>query len=388
MGGQLQLTWHSHCADIPESLWASCCPPPHEGLFWFRALESGNLGDQFRFLFGLLECEGAAIGIVPAFVFDVPLKLVIPPRIAACIAPLARGPLRGLAHQRTFFIGNVAGEEGRVGLVPGYRLHDVAAFVHAGARAKADECGAPMLVWKDFPDPDRKALDLLLDSTRTFRMVSYPGTAIELVRGGYAAFLRGMRSDKRRGIGIKLRRGEAAIPVTTSIVSRPDARQVEEIFRLFWLTYLRGTTKFERLTPEFFRAIACCEEVSFIIQREPASGKTLAFMMMLALGERAINQFIGIDYAASKGGYLTFRLFAAAYDWACATGATVLQSGQTGYKAKLDMGHRLVPLWNYAEHRNPLVNWVFRRAAAGIGWETLDGQLAEYLSAHPALRPN
>jgi hypothetical protein len=51
--------------------------------------------------------------------------------------------------------------------------------------------------------------------------------------------------------------------------------------------------------------------------------------------------------------------------------------------AKLDIGHALVPLWNYCEHRNSAVNWIYRKGAAGIGWETLDDQLAEYLKAHP-----
>ena len=59
-----------------------------------------------------------------------------------------------------------------------------------------------------------------------------------------------------------------------------------------------------------------------------------------------------------------------------------MQSGQTGYMAKLDMGHNLIPLWNYCEHRNLAVNWIYRRVASGISWDTLDAQLGEYLKAH------
>jgi len=112
----------------------------------------------------------------------------------------------------------------------------------------------------------------------------------------------------------------------------------------------------------------------------------LAFMLMFDLGQRVINQFIGIDYIAAPRGFLYFRLFVAAYDWASTTKATVMQSGQTGYMAKLDLGHSLVPLWNYCEHRNPIVNWVCRRIASGISWDTLDTQLGEYLKAHPEVR--
>jgi uncharacterized protein len=312
---------------------------------------------------------------------------VIPPAIARFVMPFARGPWRRLAHQRTLFVGNVAGEEGQVGLLRGYALSDVAPFVHAAVRAKAAALKAPMLVWKEFPDSARTSLDGLLASTRAFRMVSYPGTAISLEPGGYQAYLATQRSARRWKINDKLRRGTKNVPLNTLIITRPSGSELDEIFPLFWQTYLRGKTKFERLTPEFFRAIADCDEATFVVQRDSASGKMLSFMLMLDLGERVINQFIGIDYTFSADGFLYFRLFAAAYDWACTTKATMLQSGQTGYMAKIDMGHSLVPLWNYCEHRNPLANWIYRRIAAGITWDTLDDQLAEYLNAHPEQRP-
>jgi hypothetical protein len=383
---RLSLSWHNRTSDLPDSLWRDCFSPPREGLFWFRSLEAGKLEDQFTFLFGLLQMDGAPIGIVPAFVFDLPLNLVVPPEIAHIVTPFMRGPLRRLAYQRTLFIGNVAGEEGCVGLLPGHELSDVAPFIHAAVRAQAAAMKAPMFVWKEFPDSVHAALDGLLGSPRAFRVVSYPGTAILLERGGYLAYLAKQRSERRWKIKDKLRRGAKNLPLNTSIIRRPGESELEEIFRLFWQTYLRGKTKFERLTPEFFRAIADCDEATFVVQRDATSGKMLSFMLMLDLGERVINQFIGINYTSAAHGFLYFRLFAAGYDWACTTKATVLQSGQTGYMAKLDMGHSLVPLWNYCEHRNPLANRIYRDVATRITWDTLDDQLAEYLNAHPELR--
>jgi hypothetical protein len=378
-----ELTWHDRTSDIPRWLWDACFGPPKEGLFWFRALEAGKLEQQFAFLFGLLQQDGVAVGIIPAFLHDLSLDLVIPPAIARFVKPLARGPLRRLGYQRTLFVGNVAGEEGHIGLVPGHTLRASAPFIQSALRKKARALKAPMLVWKDFPSEVREALDEGLVTGGAFRIPSYPSTIIPLVRGGYAAFLATQRSDRRRKINSKLRRSANTYAVTTAVVARPDEDQLGEIFTLFQQTYLRGKTKFERLTPEYFHAIAECDESTFIVQRDATSGKMVAFMLMLNLGQRMINQFIGIDYGATSGGFPHFRLFAAAYDWACATPATVLQSGQTGYMAKLDIGHALVPLWNYCEHRNSAVNWIYRKGAAGIGWETLDDQLAEYLKAHP-----
>jgi len=383
MPKRLELTWHDRTADLPVSLWDACFGPPREGLFWFRSLQAGTLAEQFTFLFGLLQQDGVAIGIVPAFLFDLPLDLVLPPLIARLLTLLARGPLRRIAYQRTLFVGNVAGEEGQVGLVPSHTLRELASFVHDALRVKARALKATMLVWKDFPASERAALDELISSGRVFRTVSYPSTAIPLVAGGYAAFLATLRSDRRWKINTKLRRGAEKLVVTMTVTQRPQKSELDQIFALYMQTYSRGKTKFERLTPEFFQAIAACEESTFIVQRDAVSGKMLAFMLAFNLGQRIINQFIGIDYPCAAGGFLYFRLFAAAYDWACTTKATVMQSGQTGYMAKLDTGHELVPLWNYCEHLNPASNWIYRRVASQISWDTLDAQLREYLEAHP-----
>ena len=122
MTTRLDLSWHDRTSDIPDRLWRACLGRPHEGLFWLRAIETGTVADQFRFQFGLLRQDGIAIGIVPAFLFDLPLTLVLPPGIARLVVPLLRGPFTRVGYLRTLFVGNVAGEEGRLGLLPGHDL--------------------------------------------------------------------------------------------------------------------------------------------------------------------------------------------------------------------------------------------------------------------------
>lgn len=363
-------------------MWRRCFPPPLEGLFWFRAIEAGTQPGQFDFAYGVLSRGGEPFGIVPAFVFDVPLDLVMPPAIAKLILPFARGPLEAFAVQRTFFIGNVAGEEGHVGLLPGHKLGEVSSFIHAGARAKATAMAAPMLVWKDFPHGDRIELDALCAGGRVFRIPSFPGTSIPLHAGGYTSFQEGLNSKRRHRINAKLRRGEAAIPLRAQTLVSPDDAELDTMFALFEQTAARATTRFERLTRDFFAAAARFPESTFIVLRDTA-GAIRAFMLMFDLGDRMINQFIGLDYSTGDNAYLHFRLFVAAYDAASRGRARALCSGQTGYTAKLDLGHALVPLWNYCEHAHGWVNAIFRRGASGISWRTLDPQLAEYLRSHP-----
>ena len=115
----------------------------------------------------------------------------------------------------------------------------------------------------------------------------------------------------------------------------------------------------------------------------------MAFMLVFHLGDRVINKFIGLDYRRGAKAYLYFRLFDAALDFAYAGGAKELQSGQTGYRAKLDLGHRLVPLFNIFRHENPLVHAIFRTIGGRVTWRSLDSDLAEFLRAHPeGDRPN
>lgn len=379
----LTLTWYGRSDQIDVDVWQRCFAPGRQGLFWFRSLEQGELDDQFTFFYGLVRRDGEVIALVPAFVFDVPLDLVAPPWAARCLGWFARGPLRAWGCQRTFFIGNVAGEEGSIGLAPGVDLAPLAMLIHDAARAKADEVGAPLLTWKDVEHDQRRALDSLLTARGAFRLVSYPGTSVPLRAGGFEAFLAGQKSSRRHQLRKKLKRGEAAGSTRVERVHRPGDAELQELFALFEQTYRKASTRFERLGLPYFRALAACDETHFIVLRGVADGRAQAFMLVLDLGTRAINQFIGIDYTLGEDRYLYFRLFAAAYDWASETGATRFHSGQTGYRAKLDLGHRLVPLWNYARHRNPLLNRLFAWIGGDVSWRTLDADLAHYLHAHP-----
>jgi predicted N-acyltransferase len=167
---------------------------------------------------------------------------------------------------------------------------------------------------------------------------------------------------------------------------QPDAATLDELFALFWQTYERATTQFERLNRQFFSEIAAAEVASFIVLRAPASGRAVAFMLCFEFEGRLVNKFIGIDYQRPREWLLYFRLWDAALDHALASGARSIQSGQTGYRPKIDLGHRLVALTNYCAHRNPLLHLIYAAIARKIDWPTLDPALAAALAAHPDLR--
>jgi hypothetical protein len=378
-GQAVQIQFADRVADVDESVWRACFPPPLEGLFWYQTLETSGLEDQFTFSYAVIRKAGKPVGIAPCFLHDVPITLVAPQPVAVVLTLLSKVFPR-VGYQRTFFIGSPCSDEGTIGLLPGVKLTDVLPELAKAVRTRARQLKAPMIVFKDFPSADRPALAGLRGFAPT---VSYPGTVVALPAPDKEAHYRSLAHTQRHNLLKKLRRSRELLPLETSIAQRPSDSELAEIFGLFMQTYERGKTKFERLDLRFFERIREQAPARFILQRDPADGALVAFMLVFHLGDRVINKFIGLDYRRGPKAYLYFRLFDAALDFACACSAKELQSGQTGYRAKLDLGHRLVPLFNIFRHKNPVVHVIFRTIGGRVTWHSLDSDLAEYLRAHP-----
>ncbi|MFI5356088.1 MAG: hypothetical protein ACHQ4G_02010 [Opitutales bacterium] len=376
-GADIQVEFVARVGDLPETLWADCFPAPLEGRFWYHTLENCGLEQQFTFYYALIKAAGRPVGIAPCFRHEVPISLVAPAPVAWVLRQLARVFPR-VGYQHTFFVGSPCGEEGTIGLGRGVALADVINPLREAIVAKACELGTPMIVFKDFPEPDLAVLTRPSRAGEFVPSVSYPGTVVALPPGGKEAYYRSLTHNRRHNLLKKLRRSRERLPLETSVVAQPNARELAEVFGLFRQTYERGRTKFERLGPEFFAQIAAQEPARFILQRDPVSGGLVTFMLVFCLGDRVVNKFIGLDYARGGDTYLYFRLFDAALDFACARGAQELQSGQTGYRAKFDLGHRLVPLGNAFHHRWRPVHVLFRTIGRRITLGSLDSDLARH----------
>jgi Acetyltransferase (GNAT) domain len=152
---------------------------------------------------------------------------------------------------------------------------------------------------------------------------------------------------------------------------------------LFWQTYEKSATKFERLDRKFFEAIAEKPATLFIILREEITGEMIAFMLCFDMGKRLINMFIGMDYSRPKEWMLFFRLWEAVVDLALARGFSAVVSGRSSYEVKIEVGHKLIPLNNYCRHRNFLLHGIYHFLAQRVDWASLDEALARFLKAHP-----
>ena len=162
-----------------------------------------------------------------------------------------------------------------------------------------------------------------------------------------------------------------------------SAQTLDAIFNLFWQTYEKSTSKFERLTRKFFEVFAEKQATLFIILRENVTGEIVAFQLCFDMGNRLVSMYIGIDYSRPKKWMLYFRLWEAVLDLALARGFPAIVSGRSSYEVKIETGHKLVRLNNYCRHRNVLFNIIYGVVAQRVDWASLDGDLARFLKADP-----
>lgn len=380
----LTVEWCSAADDIDQQLWTRCFPPPLEGQWWYKTLENSDLAAQFKFFYALIYLDGVPSGIAPLFLMDVPLELMAPDGIASAFSIMARVSA-SLACQKTLFVGSPCAEEGTVGLVAGVTLAQIAYDLQEHLDDFAKQLGAHMVVWKDFRDKDGPALEKLSKEKKLFKVSSFPSAIISTSAGDVEGYLRTLQSPRRYKLKKKLQKSDQMGRLEVSVIQNPDRSQLSEILSLFTQTYERGKTKFERLGKEFFHQVARQEVAWFVLLRTAEEGRLVAFSLNFHLGDRVINKFIGLDYSMDKNWFLYFRLWAASTDWALRKGAVEVQSGQTGYSAKLEVGNELVPLTNYCKHLHPLAHRIFATLAKTVSWSTLDDDLKTYLKAHPEM---
>lgn len=374
----LSVRWVGRCDDAPASLWDAGFGPPLEGVWWYRALEQSRLESQFTFFYAIAERDDHPVALAPMFLADVPMSLVAPPEVLPLLQ-LAGRIFPGVLVQRTLFVGSPCADEGSIAIMEGEDRREILLALAEAHMMLARRVKAQMLVWKDFPDVYAPEMAVLSKQAGLFASVSYPGAVVTFKSMQKADYLAGMKSSHRANMRRRLKRSASEVDLSVEIIQNPDDATLDTIFGLFKQTYDKATTRFERLDRPFFTAIAQAPTARFILMREAKSGDAVAFMLCFHIGEAVINKFIGLDYARPRSWMLYFRLWDAAVDWALGLGAKTLQSGQTGYGAKLEIGHQLVPLTNYARHRNPLVHAVYAAVAKSISWRTLDEDLAKRL---------
>jgi hypothetical protein len=369
-------------SQIPSDLWDACFQLPAEGRWWYETLDQSGIEDQFTFFYGLIKHIRCPVGIAPVFVMDVPVEQVAPQEFLRLLRLVGK-IVPSVLCQRTLFVGSPILDESRIGFISDVNRRAALLSLQVALEKLADELRAAMIVWKDFPESSSADLNWLSHQRRLFRVISLPNTVVEFQSHRKEDYFAAMKGSRRHNLKKKLRRSREQVPLGVDIVQHPDAKTLDGIFGLFWQTYEKSATKFERLNRKFFEIIAEKQAALFITLREKGTGEMIAFMLCLDMRERLINLFIGMDYSRPKEWMLYFRLWEAAVDLALSRGFTAIVSGRSSYAIKIEMGHKLVPLNNYCWHRNIFLHKIYRILAQRVDWASLDDALARFLKAHP-----
>jgi hypothetical protein len=377
-----QVDFLETASQIPNGLWDACFQPPAEGRWWYEALDQSGIEDQFTFLYALINHFGSPVGIAPAFFMDVPVDQVAPKEFLRLLRLVGK-IMPSVLSQRTLFVGSPILDEARVGLIPHVNRREALLSLQLALEVKANELRAPLIVWKDFPESSSGDFNWLSRQRRLFRVTSLPNTLVEFPSPHKEDYFAAMKGTRRRKLKTKLKRSREQVALGVEILQRPDAKTLDDIFGLFWQTYEKSATKFERLNRKFFEVIAERPATLFIILREKVTGEMIAFMLCFDLGERLINMFIGMDYSRPKEWMLFFRLWEAVVDLALSRGFSAVVSGRSSYEVKIEVGHKLIPLNNYCRHRNFFLHSIYRILAQKVDWASLDEALARFLKAHP-----
>jgi hypothetical protein len=377
-----QVEFVEFASQIPSDLWDACFQPPAEGRWWYETLDQSGINDQFTFFYGLIKHLGCPVGIAPTFAMDVPVDQLAPQQFLRLLRLVGK-IVPSVLCQRTLFVGSPILDESRVGLISHLNRRAALLALQVALERKADELRAAMIVWKDFPESSSPDLNWLSRQRRLFRVISFPNTVVELPSHRKEDYFAAMKGSRRRKLKTKLKRSREQVELGVEVVQHPDAKTLDDVFGLFWQTYEKSPTKFERLDRKFFEIIAEKPATHFIILRERVKGEMIAFMLCLDMGERLINLFIGMDYSRPKEWMLFFRLWEAAVDLALSRGFSAILSGRSAYEAKIETGHKLVPLNNYCRHRNIFLHFIYRLVAQTVRWASLDDALARFLKAHP-----
>jgi hypothetical protein len=369
-------------SQIPNDLWEACFQPPAEGRWWYETLDQSGVEEQFTFFYGLIRHLGRSIGIAPVFVMDLPIEQVAPQQFLRLLRLIGK-IVPSVLYQRTLFVGSPILDESRIGLISDVNRRAALLSLQLALERQADQLRAAMIIWKDFPASSSADLNWLSHQRRLFRVVSFPNTVVEFLSLRKEDYFAAMKGTRRRKLKTKLKRSREQVALSVDIVQRPDAKTLDDIFGLFWQTHEKSAAKFARLNRKFFEVIAEKPATLFILLREKITGEMIAFMLCFDLGERLVNMFIGMDYSRPKEWLLFFRLWEAAVDLALARGFSAIVSGRSSYEVKIEVGHKLVPLNNYCQHRNIFLHHLYRMLAQRVDWASLDDALARFLKAHP-----
>src|SRR5436190_11740549 len=338
-----------------------------------------TLHNSFEYHHLLLEDHsGNARAIQPVFFVRQNLVEGVPGKIRSLV-DFVRKTFPHFLTMRVLMVGCAAGA-GDLGACDEKYEAWVTTGLLASLRNYARQTRASLVVLKDFPAKYRPALEAF-SSNGYARIPSMPMTRLPLHYHDWDEYFRTLSKATRKDLRRKFRKAERAPKIDMKVVN-DITPYVDEIYPLYLRVHERSPLKFERLTKDYFRAIAqqMPERAYFFIWQQ--SGKIVAFSFCLVCEGAIYDECIGLDYSVALDLHLYFYTLRDIISWSLQQGLKYYYSNPLNYEAKLHLDCELVPLDLYVMHTSAFLNRIFRRIIKYLGPTRHDPFLRKFPNAH------
>lgn len=161
----------------------------------------------------------------------------------------------------------------------------------------------------------------------------------------------GLDSKRRNDFRHKLEKAQALrIEECTAL---PEAL-IADIFQLYLNTYQHAATRFEQLTPAYFRATAAISTYLLFFEAETLIG----FAQIIGKGRKAAITYLGMDYQRGRPYGLYYLICLKSIETCLRNGYRQLDLGVTAYHFKHLLGATLIETRLYFRHRNRPLTWL------------------------------
>lgn len=293
-----------------------------EGAAFHQAFLASGIGG-FKCSYLEILRGGQRIAVVPYFLSTFSLTELLPDGLLKKAFAWLKFDYACVGHPATDF-----------GAINGEISFEVLSLVNATLAKKA-----PVVAYKGFPEG--------LPLPGFSRVRGLPVSVLNIAGDYYSKLDARRRNDFKHKL-------EKAQTLRVEEYSPLPEHLVQEVFRLYMNTYHRAPTRFERLTPAYFRQTAAISKFIVFFEADTPIG----FAQIIGKNQKASFTYVGMDYQHNRQYGLYYAICLKGIEVCLKDGYRQMELGVTSYHFKHLLGGKLVETSLYFRHKNYLANWL------------------------------
>lgn len=342
-------------AGVDAAEWDALIPrdDPHLRYGFLKAVEESGQGREPRYVQVFRAGTGELVAVAAAYGSPVDLLTLVPARWARPFAALRR------VAPKLLFLGSLTCGPAVTNCHPNLYvspdLPDAESAAAAGLLIDTLENlpgVGPILLFFEFDAAHAEQFEAPMTARGYIMAPSLPGTLLDIRWRSLPEYIGMLRKAFRRTV-VKDR--EKAGNLEFEIVD-DFSQYADEVWQLYHNVLARAENVFERLTPEFFRALAGFEQSRIVLARDRESRRIVGMELLLCGDSVVQDLYTGIDYTYDADARLYFNLVYPVIGFAGEKGYRCLSLGQTSYDFKARIGATPYPTFLFVRHRNALIH--------------------------------